>query len=282
MRKFFIGWIVPLILAGAVSLWIYFAFRDRLCIVDDDSMSPALRKGQVVALTYENPVSRNAIVAIDNPCAPRNAGYSPSLKRCVGMPGDTVLIVGKQLYINGVRVNSDFCMYDRNLLLLNDREIAAANMYGIPACRTDEMLKVPVTEGVFRKIISDSIIVNASTDFTPRHLYDCCLYPFSKFYHWNKDYYGPIVVPCRGMTINLDIANYVMYKSLIERYEGVKMEWRGGVCRVDGTAADSFTFRHGYVFLLNDYRDNPSDSRTFGPVPLELVTAGFKSVLKNN
>ena len=91
-----------------------------------------------------------------------------------------------------------------------------------------------------------------------------------------KHIYGPAIVPRCGTKVHLNYANYMIYKELAMKYEGVRMEWRDTVCTVDGTVAESYTFRRDYVFLTNDNRADHSDSRTFGPVPREVIGAKIK------
>ncbi|MBO4772853.1 MAG: signal peptidase I [Bacteroidales bacterium] len=90
--------------------------------------------------------------------------------------------------------------------------------------------------------------------------------------------YGPAVVPRCGTKVHLNYANYMIYKDLAMKYEGVRMEWRDTVCTVDGTIADTYTFRRDYVFLTSDNRADKCDSRTFGPVPREVIGAKIKFV----
>lgn len=90
--------------------------------------------------------------------------------------------------------------------------------------------------------------------------------------------HGPAVVPRCGTKVHLDYANYMIYKDLAMKYEGVRMEWRDSVCTIDGIVAAYYTFRRDYVFLTNDNRADKCDSRTFGPVPREVIGAKIKFV----
>ena len=81
------------------------------------------------------------------------------------------------------------------------------------------------------------------------------------------------------MTIKFNAANYLYYKYLFTHGEKVKVEYNNGVYFVDGIKSECYTFKHDYYFLLNDYRDQPSDSRTFGPVSDEEIVARITSVI---
>ena len=171
-----------------IALAAWYMFRDRIYEVGGDSMSPTLMRGQKVWVEYGGVIRRNDIVLIINPLTPKNKASNPDLKRCVCMPGDSI-----------IRLQST-------------------------------------------------------------HIY------------------GPAVVPRSGMKVRLDYANYMIYRDLVMKYENARLEWSDSICTVDGKAAESYTFRRDYVFLVNDNRADHSDSRTFGPVPWDWVGAKIKFV----
>ncbi|MBP5681623.1 MAG: signal peptidase I [Bacteroidales bacterium] len=90
--------------------------------------------------------------------------------------------------------------------------------------------------------------------------------------------YGHAILPEPGFKIPLNYANYVIYKDLAKTYEDADMQWCDSVCVVNGKVSDSYTFKRGYVFLINDNRADRYDSRTFGPVPQEWIVGKIKFV----
>ena len=225
-----------MLVATVAASVLYVCLRDRVCDVTGNSMSPALADGQRVWLIHAEEYGRYDVVSLRNPYA-RRGGDSLSLKRIVGLPGDTIQLINKDLYVNGKLQNSDFCRFDRCDVLPDDSGI-----------RAEERSR--------------------------------CLFPFSSYYRWSKDFYGPLIVPRQGMSIKLTVGNYVAYKHLIEKYEGSAVQWKDGECVVDGKSAVEYVFKRDYYFVLNDYRDDPSDSRTFGPVPDGIIVGKVKTLKK--
>lgn len=238
-------------------------------------MAPTLTEGQILFVTEPQGIVRGDIALVRNPYV--KGDKSLTISRCMAMPGDTIVIQAKKLYVNSRAQKHEFCQFNRKVMLLSPAEIhAARNIYGIlPQGDPNVANILPVAEPLYRKILSDSILRHISTDIVSPELHDRNLFPFSSFLRWNRDYYGPIIVPKKGLTINLSISNIIYYKSLIVNFEGSVLEYRNGVCYIDGTAAEKYTFKRNYFFFLNDYRDDVADSRTFGPLPGQYIVSKY-------
>ena len=87
---------------------------------------------------------------------------------------------------------------------------------------------------------------------------------------WNKDFYGPLVVPGEGDVIALTMDNIAEWATFIRR-EGHEVELRGNDILIDGKAATSYTVERDYVFGMGDNRDDSLDSRFWGFIPEEYV-----------
>jgi signal peptidase I len=85
---------------------------------------------------------------------------------------------------------------------------------------------------------------------------------------WNEDWYGPLVVPRRGMTIPLSAQNFRAWRVFIER-EGHSAQLAAGAVLIDGKPSTSYTVQRDYLFGMGDHRDNSLDSRYWGFIPKE-------------
>ncbi len=89
---------------------------------------------------------------------------------------------------------------------------------------------------------------------------------FPKGSGWNADWYGPIVVPWKGMVVSLDPGNLQRWDTFIRR-EGHSVALVGDMVLVDGKPVTQYTVERDYLFGMGDHRDNSLDSRYWGFIP---------------
>src|SRR5205814_8155083 len=84
----------------------------------------------------------------------------------------------------------------------------------------------------------------------------------AKNYPYNLDNYGPIVIPKKGVTVDLNKNNLALYQRIISHYEGHKLEvMNEGKIKIDGQDVNKYTFQMDYYWMMGDNRHNSLDSR---------------------
>jgi len=198
------------------------------------------------------------------------------IKRCVGLPGDTLQVKEAILHINGhqaempenlqliynVKTNDGFLSPDvMKKMHINDYwQISNQGDFQLFATK-ENAAKLKA----FDNVTSVEPVINK------QGVYSAEIFPHSENVKWNVDNFGPLYIPKAGTTTPLNTTNLVFWQRLITIYEHNTLEVKGNDIFINGKLVTSYTFKQDYYFMMGDNRHNSADSRFWAFVPMDHI-----------
>lgn len=92
------------------------------------------------------------------------------------------------------------------------------------------------------------------------------LFPHDTTLNWTLEQYGPLWIPQKGASMQLNAKNAWHYKDVM-LYEGYDLKTSRDSVFLNGQFKTSYTFKNNYYFMLGDNFYGSEDSRYWGLVP---------------
>jgi signal peptidase I len=201
------------------------------------------------------------------------------VKRCVGIPGDSLQIKDGIVYIDGkvlalperarpqysykiavdgrTPIDFEYLFKDMNVTdgagFTSDKR-DTLYVAALPETSVERLKNVPGITSVTRIIskgIEDGI--------------------FPHIHNWNRDNFGPIYIPQEGKTVAINFMTLPFYSRIITEYEKNKLEVKGSDIYINGIKTKTYTFKQDYFWMMGDNRHNSEDSRYWGYVPEDHI-----------
>ena len=252
--------------AGFTAVWLALGIRILLVeaySIPSESMVPTLLiKDHLVvsklSFGWHIPKTHGRVLAFSHPQRGQIVIFVPPhepklsfVKRCVGLPGDTVEVRGKLVYINGQNAEFPYS-FGRLVALAPDSQPALQQAY--------EQFKANVTP-------SNAPGAGFQTTWLGPFQLPSGVYYEEAAPNFARVYARLIDMPKPGKLEMLDKS----YKAPIPDADSPQPDWTATMHMGNRDWFGPYTLKDGEYWMMGDNRDNSADSRYFGPVRWEAL-----------
>lgn len=260
------------------------AFAFTSCTIPSTGMENSLYQGERVLVNkwsyglripftsshfLADKVERGDVVLFNNPIPV--SGETPVfarelfISRCVGVPGDTLLL-------------------DDGLMLVQDKTQNPDSkvLYAYPYTDEDTLCRTMEQVGIRQNALvgyADGKYLRSFSHYE-YYLLDQKLdgaVSLTPVVETDSLSVHPLVVPSKGKPVQVNPWNMTLLCNTIVHHEGRKAEVRNDSLFVDGKPVDRYVFRQNYYWVASNNPVNLYDSRLFGLVPhSHLVGRAFR------
>lgn len=199
------------------------------------------------------------------------------VKRCIGLPGQTIKIIDGEVYINGLPISEKktvkhyYQIWAKNARLV-EAEISKAKNIEISRKYPKYIfasLNMELVSKIKEQGEIDSIKIAINVEKPIRE--QLTMMGINE----EIQQMPSLKLPHKGMTIRLDENTPEEYFNIIKKFEEKSLEKDGNSYFLNRQLVKKYVFDDDYYFMMGDNRDNSVDSRYYGLIPRKLFIGHY-------
>ena len=217
----------------------------------------------------DSKISRNDIVIFES-----TQSEDILIKRCIGLPGDTIQIIGNRL-----KIDSHLIEEAENIKYVYEVDVPIDSMNLI----IDPAKRVYINSQVLESEMPTKYLLNKDElDLVAKYFGSDRIALFSRGMGQVDWGFSPLIIPKMGQRILLKRNGTIAenYIEVINKYEPeVVVEVDGDKILINDIQGSSYVFKQNYYFMLGDNRSFSTDSRSWGVLPESSIIGRVKRVI---
>ncbi len=198
------------------------------------------------------------------------------IKRCIGLPNDTIVCYEKEIMVNNKKIiENKNIQYNYRVTIrgskLNKKFFDKYNITEGSLVANMGIYDLPLTKEQAMLLLNDHKIRYVRLLKKLKGDGSFLTFPHSRYYNWNNDNFGPIIIPKKGNVIKINFKTIPLYKRIIENYEGNNLKIEKYRILINDRVQKTYTFKKNYYYVVDDNRDKAKDSRYWGFVPEDHI-----------
>lgn len=206
------------------------------------------------------------------------------IQRLIGLPGDTVQIIKKKIYLNNYPIRDtstlQYNYFIKTRIKPDTHFLLRYNLFEGGSVSDDLDYSYSLNKTVAEELKKDSLVVNVELKCEKKESFDETVFPYSTQFNWNMDNFGKLYLPKKNDTLRLDLINIHLYATLIVEFENNSLFMKRDSIFINNQLTKTYVVKNNYYFVMGDNRDNANDSRVFGFLPEQYIKGKVVAFIK--